>query len=311
MKLFILFAFVGVFISLGHAFRKKTQWNDYKELYGKIYHGSQEDEAHRLLWLNTKEMVEDHNQKFFRGEVTYEMKINKFADQSADDISDFTGYTPYKSETQYPSVVLESEIQSFSSIPDEFNWEHKKAVTRVKDQSEFGGCGSCYAFATVAVIETQLFMKTGNLTELSEQQIMDCGGNGCEGGHYRTSLARINHLGGLQDAKSYPYTGKKRSCSYESSKAVVKIGQNIVNPKNEHHMEAYLYHQGPIAVAVNANKAFQVYKGGVFDIQCDASGLNHAVVIVGYGVDDGGIKYWIIKNSWVSLVILMSSFKCF
>ena len=31
--------------------------------------------------------------------------------------------------------------------------------------------------------------------------------------------------------------------------------------------------------------------------QCNPAGLNHAVVLVGYGVEDG-VDYWIVRNSW-------------
>lgn len=46
-----------------------------------------------------------------------------------------------------------------------------------------GGCGSCYAFATVAVIESSHAQYSHELICLSEQEIVDCD-NGCDGGDF-------------------------------------------------------------------------------------------------------------------------------
>ena len=49
------------------------------------------------------------------------------------------------------------------------------------------------------------------------------------------------------------------------------------------------------------------YKSGVYNgkatststtLECSAANINHAVVIVGYGVDASGVKFWKIRNSW-------------
>lgn len=62
------------------------------------------------------------------------------------------------------------------------NWTEKGMVSEVKDQ---GFCGSCYAFAALADIESSYLFK-GKKLDLSEQQIIDCssvfGNEGCNGG---------------------------------------------------------------------------------------------------------------------------------
>lgn len=56
---------------------------------------------------------------------------------------------------------------------------------------------------------------------------------------------------------------------------------------------------GPITVAIYASPNFQSYASGILDDPlCNSkSRINHAVVIVGYGRENGQ-DYWIIKNSW-------------
>lgn len=51
---------------------------------------------------------------------------------------------------------------------------------------------------------------------------------------------------------------------------------------------------GPLSIAVAAND-FQSYGKGV--LSCRYSGLNHGVLLTGYGIE-GSTPYWIIKNSW-------------
>ena len=42
---------------------------------------------------------------------------------------------------------------------------------------------------------------------------------------------------------------------------------------------------------------FQYYKSGIIAYNCGTQ-LNHAVLIVGYGVSYAGTPYWLVKNSW-------------
>ncbi|DBA01761.1 TPA: hypothetical protein N0F65_010171, partial [Lagenidium giganteum] len=60
------------------------------------------------------------------------------------------------------------------------DWKAKGCVTAIRNQ---GQCGSCWAFATTAAIESAMCIKSGNgkCTELSEQQVTSCDtrNNGC------------------------------------------------------------------------------------------------------------------------------------
>ena len=70
-------------------------------------------------------------------------------------------------------------------------------------------------------------------------------------------------------------------------------------------MQLALVEDGPLSVSFEVYNDFMHYKGGVYQ----HTGLkdhfnpfeltNHAVLLVGYGVDrDSGLKYWTVKNSW-------------
>lgn len=59
---------------------------------------------------------------------------------------------------------------------------------------------------------------------------------------------------------------------------------------------------GPVTIAVAASSSvFQYYKSGIIDSTSCGTGINHAVLAVGYGTDAVlGKDYWLVKNSWGS-----------
>ncbi|KAF5729176.1 Xylem bark cysteine peptidase 3 isoform 2 [Tripterygium wilfordii] len=58
--------------------------------------------------------------------------------------------------------------------------------------------------------------------------------------------------------------------------------------------------QQPISAGMDGSAIdFQLYTGGIYDGDCsdNPDDIDHAILIVGYGSEDGE-DYWIVKNSW-------------
>merc|ERR1712151_518353 len=55
---------------------------------------------------------------------------------------------------------------------------------------------------------------------------------------------------------------------------------------------------GPVSIAIEADKSvFQSYRRGVITSRMCGTKLDHGVLAVGYGTEDGE-EYFLVKNSW-------------
>ncbi|XP_061711458.1 procathepsin L-like [Cydia pomonella] len=218
-------------------------------------------------------------------------------------VNHFADLKPHE-RLQYNGLKLPSGNRTKAVLLDlpeatatEWDWRKKDAVSHVKRQ---GNCGSCYIFSAVGAIEGQYAIKHKQCPAFSEGQALDCLDCGtCHGGlmHYVfQELAQTKKK--LEKEEDYPYTEKQQHCHEDQSKGVVlvKDGHEVEMP-NEEELKKLLSYYGPLSVGVNSVD-FHHYERGILEPNlCKGLQINHGVLLVGYG-EENGKQYWLIKNSW-------------
>jgi cathepsin F len=162
----------------------------------------------------------------------------------------------------------------------------------------------------------------------------DCG---IYGGWPYLAFEFVQKIGGLPTEASYPYcSGLDEACfpcqapgynktrcgppvpyckETDSCQAKLDTSDFLPNLKvvdwkkiseDENEIAASLQQLGPLSVALDASE-LQFYGNGVFNpIFCSSEDLNHAVLLVGWGVEKGLLKsteYWTVKNRFGRLCI--------
>lgn len=208
------------------------------------------------------------------------------------------------------------------------------AVTPVKDQER---CGSCYSFAGLGALEGLMlrnhmsWLPGGHDSNnpsiwkgLSEQEIIDCMddnarwfgpfiNHGCNGGWPSNVFLYSTVREAIRNLDQHPYKSGTTKASYPGSCQFLEGKDDPDNGLNgkipgacyktkkgdKEQLKRALYHNGPIAIVIDSSSPdLQLYKSGVVRPSgCSDNQLNHAVLLVGYG-EENGEKYWKIKNSW-------------
>ncbi|XP_067831892.1 cathepsin F-like [Heptranchias perlo] len=268
------------------------RFHDFMKTHNRTYE-NQEEANHRFKIFATNMEKSRKLQEEERG--TAEYGVTKFSDMSADE---------FMSRSLKPTFSRKCEKPDIDNLTTKhskgLDWSKRNAVTPVKNQvcCSRKDCKSCWAFAVVGNIESQWFLKHGRLTSLAEQELIDCTetSNGCSSGHINLAFEDVINLGGLMAETDYSYTAMKGRCQFKSDRTVAKIRSFVCLPKNETVMQQYIATNGPLTALVNA-VMLQHYENGILRSNCAAKDWDHAILIVGYGVE-GDIPYWIVKNSW-------------
>lgn len=190
---------------------------------------------------------------------------------------------------------LDNSIYDSSKITsDDLDWRRADVGTRVKDQGL--DCSCCWAFASVAAVESVYQLLQDDDLDLSEQHLINCENrcSGCSGGYVDLALDYVKNKG-LPKSSAVPYLSKEEKC-VETDRGVYYIDMFLVNKGIDVFNKSLLW--SPTVVNIGVTDSFFDYKSGIYDGECSVN-LNHSVLLVGEGYDPKTKKrYWVIKNSW-------------
>ncbi|XP_060182054.1 cysteine protease Amb a 11.0101-like [Lycium barbarum] len=169
-----------------------------------------------------------------------------------------------------------------------FCWVGSGCLRAVEDQ---GPCCACWAFVGAEAITALYYIRLGKVKPLSKQQE------------------------GIYSDTAYPYVAKKENCHNLSKEEKTKIKKFLTVKElglDKKAIENLIRNQ-PISGSVKYVDSFQLHTGedtymgpteeeihyeDLLKSRNEPSVGRHAVLIVGFGVDEKGIDYYLIKNSW-------------
>ncbi|GAB4817106.1 hypothetical protein N2152v2_004152 [Parachlorella kessleri] len=284
----------------------KALYESWKSEYGIVYPTKREDALRFANFVATVRGIIANNKDT---RTAHWSGLNAYSALSDNEFkARFT--TSLKRESTPVKAAKPGRRNLLQTLPAYKNWVEEGKVTKVKNQ---GGCGSCWAFAGVASIESRalIALKQTNATnaiDLAEQQVVDCARGapnfpysfGCGGGQledpYRFAAMRF-----VAPEALYPYTATNKTCKAVNSTSgrVTLSGTGYKGlPINSATVLKQALQTSPFSIAFYASTtAFRSYKGGVFTpTTCGNPWMvDHAVQLVGYNDTESS---WYIKNSW-------------
>lgn len=281
-----------------HIHRQYASW---KQKFGKLYATPAEQDFRLEKFAESFTEIEKQNSNYNEFVATNNLPplsgpmfaLQQFSDLTKEEFKKkFTGLKmPEYLNLETPSDDVFKNIKKRSGLQAAYQ-------TKVRNQQS---CGSCWAFATIAVTEKYYYDNFNIQLDLSQQDLVDCdtANNGCDGG-WPTDAMNFIKNNGIAKSSNKPYTSASSSCTTSASLRV-QMGSNWGSTQ-------YAWTQ---AIAQKANAAgvygaICVYSSGAFqnlsnsnDIwYASSSGecsnqVDHAVTEIG-----AGSNYVTVLNSW-------------
>ena len=270
----------------------RAEFEQFIKKYNKSYGSKSEHELKYKNFSSNFVKVQETNQS----NKSYKLAINKYADLTFEEFKNIylTTFETKSSKQVKSNIAFEANAQK--------DWVAERMVSPVKNQA---ACGSCWSFSTTGALESYLRIFKNDQSVLSEQELVDCstgyGNMGCNGGLMASAYNYIND-NGLSSESDYSYTAMDGRCNAAAYRRQVNQGlytsKQAFNNYKSYGEVQQLLNQAPVAIAIEATNDFMLYNSGVLEVDSSCGeGLNHGVLLVGYGFENNQ-NYVKIKNSW-------------
>lgn len=303
-----------------------ASFQEYASRFGKVYVKGSDEYKQRLgLFQSRVQHIEAHNSK---PNQLWTAGLNHLTDRTEEELAQLRGYRRgAQAPAAAPMMLLNAESEP--ALAKNVDWKNLSMTQSVVDQ---GGCGSCWAVATSVMLQGRCEVATGKSRTFSPQQLVNCvkspnecgGTGGCGGATVELAMNYVrNSPSGLLDLNAEEYKGSDGKCptnqvytgsdftppttassllsrngNRQGNAAFEQFGLTQWTRLEDNHTEPLMraVMDGPVAISLGAAD-WNSYISGVFNSCSKDAVVDHAVVLSGYGSNDGA-KYWKIRNSW-------------
>lgn len=227
----------------------------------------------------------------------YEPEENPFRDWTREEIRNMLGTKRrYFEQKEQKKITINGDY--------DFRKVHPECVSEVREQGE---CAGDWAFSAVTVLQQRWCQKSKGEQKpiLAPQDPISCNkeNEACLGG-YIDFVWDYLYMVGVVEESCFPYTAMhghlekcENTCVDESQrfrKYLAGYKSFLGDPET---IMSSLPKNGPVSATMTVYSDFMNYKGGIYQHVSGEQQGNQAVVIIGYGSEDG-VNYWICQNSW-------------
>lgn len=291
----------------------------------------QENDSSMMLTTNSN-VLSDSNLSTSVVSVVDLMHLKEILDNENNNIQGLQPKTAIQT-----NHIFEVQQASIQSLPSSFDWQNYNGYNWLTSTKDQGVCGSCWAFATVAGVESNIKIDRNqpdlNIDLSEEYLVSDCSDAGtCMGGGPSLALNYIKNYG-ITDESCFPYVdggfmglggcsysgdvcgGFPNDCTYKTngacsdatcsdrcsdwSQRLTKIYDYQYIGSNIDDMKRALINYGPLPITLYIDGSFQDLDG-IYRCGDPPYSGRHAVLLIGYKDDASKPEggYWIIRNSW-------------
>jgi len=216
-------------------------------------------------------------------------------------------------------------------LDEEFDWSNFRGHDFVGPTRDQKSCGSCYMIATITMLESRIKLWYGEEKSLSSQMPLQCNflTEGCHGGwgllagmflesYYTVEDNRAPYKAATTEHTCSQFANLEPAASVESTYYVGGAYGEMTEEKLMKEIRA----RGPVLFDFNAGYEFMTFQSGVLTEQMPHGAttaemsnpnisttsqndhgiqyqkLTHSTLVIGWGVDNNGMRYWKVRNSY-------------
>jgi C1A family cysteine protease len=209
------------------------------------------------------------------------------------------GFIPHSFVFNYDNLREQSETYDLEPI---YDLRKKGWVTSVKNQ---GNCGACWAFATMAALESN-WLKFKNVTyDLSEQHLRTCHGfewTPCQGGGPHMSAAYFSRFQGPVTENSSVYNTNATASCFDNLPLFAYVADTRFISNDRNAVKKAILDYGGVTACFFWNDSLFNPDNNTYYFN-GKNVTNHLILLAGWDdtkITKGGVGAWIVKNSYGS-----------